>query len=168
MPELTWFYALYLIENCTLDQADKARCLRIISNLLTANIRAHSQRYDMLYGFLSDTKEIIDNNGPVAGDHKFVSTAYDEELTKAAILSRGDYDRLQEYENHKYLEGSLMLFIEKYMGIAPDTTALFKELAHFCEVFDNNAPANFDKLRINLISPGIDYMQYDAWMEKDT
>lgn len=168
MPELTWFYALYLIENCTLDQADKARCLRIISNLLTANIRAHSQRYDMLYGFLSDTKEIIDNNGPVAGDYKFVSTAYDEELTKAAILSRGDYDRLQEYENHKYLEGSLMLFIEKYMGIAPDTTALFKELAHFCEVFDNNAPANFDKLRINLISPGIDYMQYDAWMEKDT
>ena len=168
MPELTWFYSLYLAETCDLSRADRTRCLRIISNLLTANIRAHSQRYDMLSGFLSDAKEIIDNNGPIAGEHTFVGTAYDEEIAKAEKFNRTDYDRLQEFENHKYLEGSLMLFIDKYAGKNNDNSLLFKELVHFCTVFDEDSPENFDKLRINLISSRIDYTQYDASMEKDT
>lgn len=167
MPELTWLYSLYLIHKSPLDESDRRKCLRIISNLLTANIRAHSQRYDMLKGFLDDAEEIIGNNGPVAGEHTFVTTAYEEELTKQSAFSRSDYDRLQQFENHRYLEGSLMLFIEKYLGPDGDTTRLFDELDHFCRIFDNDSNKNFDKLRINLISKNISYMQYDAGMEKD-
>lgn len=167
MPELTWFYSLYLIHKSPLDEADRRKCLRIISNLLTANIRAHSQRYDMLKGFLDDARQIIECSGPVAGEHTFVDTAYSEELAKQSRFSREDYEKLQEFENHCYLEGSLMLFIDKYMAADGDTSRLFGELNHFCGIFDNDAPGNFDRLRVNLISPSISYMQYSPGMERD-
>lgn len=167
VPELTWLYAIYLSETSTLSEEDRKRCLRIVRNLLTANVRAHSQRYDMLKGFLDDVAQIFNNNGPVEGTHKFVGTAYDEELIKAKRFNRKDYDNLLIFENHSILEGSLMLFIDKYGpgNIRDSSEPLFESLSHFSTVFNDSTYSNFDLLRVNFVSSKHrDWMQYETSM----
>jgi hypothetical protein len=133
--------------------------MRIIRNLVTANVRANSAKYDMLSGFMKDVSLIINNDGAIVEDKStFVSTAWTEEKTKADKFSDDDYKRLLKYENHAILQGSLMLFICKYEKI----DELFKLLDKFERIFNNETHNNYNTLRVNLIDKEIEYAQSDA------
>ena len=164
VPELSYFYALYLVNQKQLEDETALKCLRVIRNLVTANVRANSARYDMLSGFLNDVKEVINNKGLLdEGNHTFVSTACDEERTKLLSYNNEEYNALLKYENHSLLQGSIMLFINKYES----HDVLFNQLNHFAEIFNNQSPNYYDIIRINLIDKDVEYAQYDPFMERD-
>ena len=164
VPELSYFYALYLVNQQQLEDETALKCLRVIRNLVTANVRANSARYDMLSGFLNDVKEVINNKGLLdEGNHTFVSTACDEERTKLLSYNNEEYNALLKYENHSLLQGSIMLFINKYES----HDVLFNQLNHFAEIFNNQSPNYYDIIRINLIDKDVEYAQYDPYMERD-
>ena len=164
VPELSYFYALYLVNKRQLEDETALKCLRVIRNLVTANVRANSARYDMLSGFLNDVKEVINNKGLLdKGNHTFVSTACDEERTKLLSYNNEEYNALLKYENHSLLQGSIMLFINKYES----HDVLFNQLNHFAEIFNNQSPNYYDIIRINLIDKDVEYAQYDPFMERD-
>lgn len=164
VPELSYFYALYLVNKRQLEDETALKCLRVIRNLVTANVRANSARYDMLSGFLNDVKEVINNKGLLdEGNHTFVSTACDEERTKLLSYNNEEYNALLKYENHSLLQGSIMLFINKYEL----HDVLFNQLNHFAEIFNNQSPNYYDIIRINLIDKDVEYAQYDPYMERD-
>ena len=164
VPELSYFYALYLVNKKQLEDETALKCLRVIRNLVTANVRANSARYDMLSGFLNDVKEVINNKGLLdEGNHTFVSTACDEERTKLLSYNNEEYNALLKYENHSLLQGSIMLFINKYES----HDVLFNQLNHFAEIFNNQSPNYYDIIRINLIDKDVEYAQYDPFMERD-
>ena len=156
VPELSYFYALYLVNKKQLEDETALKCLRVIRNLVTANVRANSARYDMLSGFLNDVKEVINNKGLLdEGNHTFVSTACDEERTKLLSYNNEEYNALLKYENHSLLQGSIMLFINKYEL----HDVLFNQLNHFAEIFNNQSPNYYDI--------DVEYAQYDPFMERD-
>lgn len=162
VPELIYFYALFLVESREIEYDTALRCLRIIRNLTTANVRANSQRYSDLNGFLKDVKEIIDNDGNLTeGDHKFIGSAFKEEIVKSQKPDHSDW--LLRYENHIILQGSVSLFMNKY----PETEVLSSKLKHFECVFRNGYNEYFDKLRIAFLDQECDYTQYEAYMESE-
>ncbi len=164
-PELVYLYAIIELEHQQKTVDVVRNSLRVIRNLVTANTRANSARYDMLSGFFDDVQEVIDNDGCLLrGMHTFVSTACEEEITKNEMSAVGLYPKLLRYENHAYLQASLRLFYNHYNrdGLSPDI--LLKKLSHFESLFDNNSVNNFEKLRCNLLQPDSDYRQYEKWM----
>lgn len=166
VPEIVYFYSLYHIRKNKKDDEATKKSLRIIRNLVTANVRANSARYDMLSGFIKDALEVIDNDGIQTGkEHTFLSTTCDEEYSKAISFSADDYGKLLKYENHDILQGSVMLFIDKYRPSGSDSTDLFSKLSHFEAVFHNNY--DFNSIRIGLVNQDIEYMQYEPSMENE-
>ena len=164
VPETVYFYSIYLLHKSDKDKQTRSKCLRVIRNLVTANVRANSARYDMLPGFLRDAEDVVSNDGIISeGNHTFVSTACEEERYKANNFTTEEYAKLLKYENHNLLQGSLMLFINKY----EDHSILFNQLEHFTNIFNNNFHEYFQKIRINLILEEKEYAQYDPYMEKD-
>ena len=165
VPELIYFYAIYLLVSQDKDFDVTFRCLRIIRNLVTANVRANSVRYDSLHGFLEDIEDIIINDGNITRDkHEFV--AIPEEQYKVKQFCKEDYYKLLEYENHRFLQGSVMLFVDKYYGDQyADTTVLFDQLSHFATIFSDGY--DFNKVRIALLDKDVEYMQYEYYMTKD-
>ena len=165
-PELVYLYAIIELE-CEHKTEDVFRkSLRVIRNLVTANTRANSARYDMLLGFFRDVQEVIYNNGCLlkGSAHTFISTACEEEIQKEENYSSDEYEQLLRYENHAYLQGSLRLFYNHYNkdGLSPDV--LLQKLSHFESLFGNNSEQDFGKLRRNLLWPNLDYRQYEKWM----
>lgn len=168
VPEMVYFYAIYCLFKYQKDEVVSAKCLRVVRNLITANVRANSARYDMLSGFISDVEEVVANDGDLCdGDHTFVSTTCTEERYKATTFSPEIYKALLKYENHQILQGSLMLFIEHYFHGNSTENELLGQLEHFEAIFNNRAIDNFDKIRINLIDSEKDYMQYEPSMIVD-
>ena len=164
VPETVYFYSIYLLYKYKKDKNAISKCLRVIRNLVTANVRANSARYDMLGGFMNDVEDIIMHDGVISDkNHTFVSTACEEERFKALNFSPEEYKSLLRYENHNLLQGSLMLFINKY----EEHDRLFTQLEHFTSIFNNQSPDYFQRIRINLIDEEIEYGQYDPYMEKD-
>lgn len=164
VPETVYFYAIYLLFELNKNKETTMKCLRVIRNLVTANVRANSARYDMLGGFMRDVEDVIEHDGIISKDgHTFVSTACQEERLKALDFTEKEYSFLLKYENHSVLQGSLMLFINIYK----EHTELFKQLEHFASIFNNQTPANFHKIRINLIDKDFEYAQFNQFMEKD-
>ncbi len=168
VPEIVYFYSIYLIRSRKKEKNIALKCLRVIRNLVTANVRVNSARYDMLAGFLSDAENIINNDGRLSeGEHTFISTSCEEERYKTNTLNLQDYNSLLRYENHNILQGSIMLFIEQYVKDTTDTNELFKQLKHFEKIFNNDSPKNFEKIRIGFINDYIEYMQYEPSMENE-
>jgi hypothetical protein len=164
VPETVYFYTIYLLNKHKKDELTSLKCLRVIRNLVTANVRANSARYDMLAGFMQDAEEIVQNDGLISdGNHTFVSTACEEERYKVLNFTPEEYSALLKYENHSLLQGSLMLFINKY----EDHNILFQHLEHFTHIFNNQSPDYFDIIRINLLFDDVEYAQYDPNMERD-
>ena len=164
VPETVYFYTIYLLNKHKKDELTSLKCLRVIRNLVTANVRANSARYDMLAGFMQDAEEIVQNDGLISdGNHTFVSTACEEERYKVLNFTPEEYSALLKYENHSLLQGSLMLFINKY----EDHNILFQQLEHFTHIFNNQSPDYFDIIRINLLFDDVEYAQYDPNMERD-
>ncbi len=169
VPEMVYFYALFLIRSQDKSKETAIKCLRVVRNLITANVRANSAQYKMLAGFMADVKEIICNDGLLLeGSHTFLSTSCEEERYKMTSFSDDDYKKLLKYENHSVLQGSIMLFIDKYYDESNDTNELKNQLKHFEEIFNNECIDSFDKLRISFLDPQIEYMQYDPSMERET
>lgn len=169
VPEMCYLYALYLVNTQKKSYEEAFRCLRVVRNLVTANVRANSARYDMLAGFLNDVDEIVANNGILTDNpHTFVSTACEEEKYKINTFSDTQYHALLQYENHFILQGSVMLFVEKYYHDSGEVVSLMDNLSHFESVFNNDSPGCFDLIRISLLDSATEYMQYDPSMEKET
>ena len=168
VPEMCYLYALYLVNIQKKSYEEAFRCLRVVRNLVTANVRANSARYDMLAGFLNDVDEIVANNGILTDNpHTFVSTACEEEKYKINTFSDTHYHALLQYENHSILQGSVMLFLEKYYHESEDVVSLIDNLSHFESVFNNDCPEYFDLIRIALLNSITEYMQYDPSMERE-
>lgn len=165
VPESVYMYVLYLLQKEKIDETASFKCLRIVRNLITANVRVNSARYDMLSGFMSDVEEIVMNAGLMkeSANHTFVSTSYDEEIFKQKNFTEEEYAKLLRFENHSILQGSLMLFMNLYTK----KEELFKQLNHFTDIFNNYTSINYDKIRRNLIDKDIEYAQYDPNMEKE-
>jgi len=164
VPETVYLYAIYIIKTSKKNDDIAKKCLRVVRNLVTANVRANSARYDMLGGFMLDVDDVVAHDGLLSeGNHTFVSTACDEERYKFLNYSDEEYSSLLKYENHNLLQGSIMLFINNYN----EHSDLFDKLNHFEEVLNNNTPDNFDKIRVNLIDSDVEYAQYDPNMERD-
>ena len=169
VPEMVYFYALFLIRSQGKSKETAIKCLRVVRNLITANVRANSAQYKMLAGFMADVKEIICNDGLLLeGSHTFLSTSCEEERYKMTSFSDDDYKKLLKYENHSVLQGSIMLFIDKYFDESNGTDELRNQLMHFEEIFNNECVDSFDKLRISFLDPQIEYMQYEPSMERET
>lgn len=169
VPEMVYFYAVNILKSQKTDFDTAFKCLRIVRNLVTANVDANRAQYNMLEGFLSDVKIIIDSEGIVPGaeEHKytFVGTAVDEERNKQVLLSQEDYQSYLRFENHSILRGSIMLFIKTYNGIG--SSVLTEQLNHFETIFNNKWEQNFETYRINFVQPNKEYMQYEPWMENE-
>lgn len=165
VPESVYFYAIYLLNKKGIDFETSFKCLRVVRNLVTANVRANSARYDMLAGFMSDVEEIVVNKGQLqeSANHTFVSTSCDEEMYKQNSFTGEEYSDLLKFENHTILQASLMLFMNSYS----ESSELFMQLNHFTDVFDNSTSANYDKIRKNLIDKDIEYCQFDPNMENE-
>jgi len=157
VPEMVYFYALYLISKKRMDLESSAQCLRIVRNLMTSNVRANNARYDMVGGFLNDVENIAENE--TSKLHKFLHTAIEEECYKMC-LDGNTYKALLKYENHRTLQGSLMLFIDKYK----ENGELLDALRHFEEIFNDETESNFEKIRVSFIYKDIEYMQYTSSM----
>lgn len=169
VPEMIYFYALNLIKSRSVDFETSFKCLRIVRNLVTANVRANRAQYKMLAGFLSDIELIIRSNGkvPSSDEHTytFVGTAVEEERSKQDLLSQEDYKSLLRFENHGILQGSVMLFVDHYLE--QDPTALFEQLNHFEIIFNNNWEHSFDNYRISFVQDNKEFMQYEPSMENE-
>lgn len=191
VPEVVYLYSMYLLYKKGADEDSMKRCLRIIRNLMTANVRAVDARTDKLPGFLVEVKYVIDHNGIDTyydkdsglniGDnvHKlaFIQNVWNEEFAKQNYLNSESYEKLLRYENHQILQGSLSLFMDYCLGteglegmkpLAPlDTTKLFELLKKFETIYSNNYINYFHQIRTALLDNEIEYMQYDAYMDRN-
>lgn len=191
VPEVVYIYSMYLLYKKGTDNNSMKRCLRIIRNLMTANVRAVDARTDKLPGFLIEVKYVVDHDGiddyydkevglNIDGNvHKlaFIQNVWNEEFAKQNYLSSDSYENLLRYENHQILQCSLSLFmdyclktggLEGMKPIAPlDTTKLFELLAKFEAIYSNSYPTYFHKIRATLLDKEIEYMQYDAYMDRN-
>jgi hypothetical protein len=191
VPEVVYFYSMYLLYKKGTDEGSMKRCLRIIRNLITANVRAVDARTDKLPSFLVEVKYVVDHNGidtyydkevglNIDGNvHKlgFIQNVWNEEFAKQNYLSSESYEKLLRYENHQILQCSLSLFmdycleidgLEGMRPIAPlDTTKLFKLLKKFETIYSNDYLNYFHQIRTALLDNEIEYMQYDAYMNRN-
>ena len=191
VPEVVYMYSMYLLYKKKADENSIKRCLRIIRNLMTANVRAVDARTDKLAGFLIEVKYVVDHDGiddyydkevglNIDGNvHKlaFIQNVWNEEFAKQNYLSSDSYENLLRYENHQILQCSLSLFMDYCLetgglkGMKPieplDTTKLFELLAKFEAIYSNSYPTYFHKIRATLLDEEIEYMQYDAYMDRN-
>lgn len=191
VPEIVYFYALYLLYKKETSEKVSKKCLRIIHNLMTSNVRVVDARTDKLPSFLTEVKYIIDHEGVdvyydkdealmIDGEvHKlaFTQNAWNEEYKKQNYLNSADYERLIRYENHNILQCSLSLFmdfcldettVENYrVGEPLDAAKLLGLLNKFETVFADNYFEYFERIRIAQLDSEIEYMQYDPYMQKD-
>ena len=191
VPEVVYMYSLYLLYKKGTDENSMKRCLRIIRNLMTANVRAVDARTDKLSSFLIEVRYIVDHNGIDTyydketglkiddNVHKlaFIQNAWNEEFAKQKYLSFESYEKLLRYENHQILQCSLSLFMDYCLEtdcfggmipIAPlDTTKLFELLEKFETIYSNDYHKYFHQIRTALLDDDIEYMQYDAYMTRN-
>ena len=176
--ELVYLYAFLSLYQKQTDDATTKHCLRIIRNLMTANVRAGDARTEKLHGFLKDVDYIIDHKGKDLTtdgrkhDLAFMQNAWNEECRKLNAFSQEDYKRLIRYENHEILQCSLTLFIDYYCGedapdVKPDTKKLFEMLEKFETIYADNYTKYFTQIRTALLDKEIEYMQYDPYMERN-
>lgn len=165
VPELLYFYALHLINSRNYDYADASRSLRVVRNLVNANVRAHRAPYNMLHGFLMDVEHIVDNKGYIQNEssNSFIGSQWAEERNKTEMLPSDIYDAVLRYENHDILRGSIALFMSEY----PEPSELRAQLKHFEEILGQNAWDYFQTLKSNLLDTEIDYMQASPYMVND-
>ena len=190
VPEVVYMYSMYLLYKKGTDENSMKRCLRIIRNLMTANVRAVDARTDKLSSFLVEVKYIVDHNGidtfydkelglNIDGNvHKlaFIQNVWNEEFAKQNYLCPESYEKLLRYENHQILQCSLSLFmdyclrtdgLEGMKPIAPlDTTKLFELLKKFETIYSNDYLKYFHQIRTALLDNETEYMQYDAYMDR--
>jgi hypothetical protein len=190
VQEVVYMYSMYLLYKKCADEMTKKRCLRIIRNLMTANVRADDARTNKLYGFLVEVKYIVDHNGidtyydkdsglNIDGnEHKlaFIQNVWNEEYVKQTYLSSECYEKLLRYENHQILQCSLSLFMDYCLktdslkGNKParplDTTKLFEMLKKFETIYSNDYTNYFHQIRTALLDKEIEYMQYDDYMNR--
>lgn len=183
---LVYFYAMYLLYKQQATDKVCKLCLRVIRNLMTANIRAVDARTNKLNGFLTEVKYIIDNQGKmneynkdsgldIDGElHKlsFIQTVWNEECKKQKFMTDEDYQILLKYENHQILDGSVALFTDyctaEIEGVQKlDTERLFKFLMKFEKLFDNNTVDHFYELKTLFLDPDIEYMQCEPSMLRE-
>lgn len=191
VPEVVYVYSMYLLYKKGTDEDSMKRCLRIIRNLMTANVRAVDARTDKLPSFLVEVKYIVDHNGidtyydkelglNIDGNvHKlaFIQNVWNEEFIKQNYISSESYEKLLRYENHQILQCSLSLFmdysletegLEGMKPIAPlDTAKLFELLKKFEAIYSNDYINYFHQIRTALLDNEIEYMQYDAYMDRN-
>lgn len=191
VPEVVYMYSMCLLYKKGYDEDSMRHCLRIIRNLMTANVRAADARTDKLSSFLVEVKYVIDHNGVdtyydkesglnIDGSvHKlaFIQNVWNEEFVKQNCLESVSYENLLRYENHQILQCSLSLFIGYCLGtdvlegvnpVAPlDATRLFKLLDKFETIYSNNYTDYFHQIRTALLDKDIEYMQYDAYMDRN-
>ncbi|SHG04653.1 Protein of unknown function DUF262 [Bacteroides luti] len=191
VPEIIYFYALYLLYKREASEKVSKKCLRIIHNLMTSNVRVVDARTDKLPSFLTEVKYIIDHEGidvyydkdeaiTIDGKiHKlaFTQNAWNEEYKKQRYLDTMDYELLIKYENHNILQCSLSLFmdfcldettVEDYKVTEPlDAAKLLRLLVKFETVFSDEYSEYFERIRIAQLDSEIEYMQYDPYMQKD-
>lgn len=191
VPEVVYMYSMHLLYKKGADEHSMKRCLRIIRNLMTANVRAVDARTDKLPSFLVEVKYVIDHNGidtyydkdlglNIDGNvHKlaFIQNVWNEEFVKQNYLYSESYENLIRYENHQILQCSLSLFMDyclKIEGlgamipIAPlDTKKLFELLEKFETIYSNDYIKYFHQIRTALLDNEIEYMQYDAYMDRN-
>ena len=118
VPEVVYMYSMYLLYKKGTDENSMKRCLRIIRNLMTANVRAVDARTDKLSSFLVEVKYIVDHNGiDIFYDkesglniddnvHKlaFIQNVWNEEFVKQNYFCPESYEKLLRYENHQILQ----------------------------------------------------------------
>lgn len=191
VPETVYLYSEYLLFKKGYDENTTKRCLRIIHNLMTGNVRAMDARTDKLPGFLKEAKYIIDHKGAdkyynkevgliIDGEnHKlsFLQNVWNEEYVKQNYLFPEDYESLMRYENHDILRCSLSLFFDyvfaghdlgEFPPICPyDSTHLKNLLEKFEKLFCNGYYDHFNHIRNLFLDKEIDYMQYDPNMDRD-
>ena len=192
VPEMVYFYSVYLLYKKGYDKDTTKRCLRIIHNLMTGNVRAVDARTDKLPGFLTEIKYIIDCRGVgtfydketgliIDGEnHKlsFLQNVWNEEFVKQNHLSSNDYESLMRYENHDILRCSLSLFMEYTIendglvgmkhDVSPiDATKLLNLLNKFESLFGNDYYGHFNKLSTLFLDKKIEYMQFDPYMDRN-
>ena len=191
VPEVVYMYSMCLLYKNGADEDSMKRCLRIIRNLMTANVRAVDARTDKLPSFLVEVKYIVDHNGidiyydkdlglNIDGNvHKlaFIQNVWNEEFVKQNYLYSDSYKKLLRYENHQILQCSLSLFLdycleteglEGMKPIAPlDTTKLFELLKKFETIYSNDYLKYFHQIRTALLDNDVEYMQYDAYMDRN-
>lgn len=165
IPERVYLYSMYLLQKSEADDSSKKRSLRIIRNLITANVRDRDIRIEKLHGFLKDVEYVIEHNGIDDKERKcaFVQNVWNEEYVKQHMLSQ-IYEKLLKYENHNILQCSLSLFIDYCKsGEDIDQDKLCELLAKFESVYSNDYLDHFDSMRIALLDSGDDYeyMQYE-------
>lgn len=165
VPELIYFYALHLINSRKYEYEDAWRSLRVIRNLVNANVRAHRAPYNLLHGYLMDVEHIVDNKGYIQNETgTFIGSQWAEERKKASGLPTDIYNAVLRYENHDILRGSIALFMNEY----PAASDLNDQLRHFEEILGQNAWDYFQTLKSNLLDTEIDYMQASPYMVNDT
>lgn len=165
IPERVYLYSMYLLQKSEADYSSKKHSLRIIRNLITANVRDRDIRIEKLHGFLKDVEYVIEHNGIDDKERKcaFVQNVWNEEYVKQHMLSQ-IYEKLLRYENHNILQCSLSLFIDYCKsGEDIDQDKLCELLAKFESVYSNDYLDHFDSVRIALLDSGDDYeyMQYE-------
>lgn len=176
VPERVYFYAMYLLTKAKYDEKSTMRCLRIIHNLMTANVEGKDARTEKMAGFLENSRYVIEHKGVdvTSEDGKdlriqFSLQQWDEEYRKLNCLSEADYESLMRYENHDILRCSLKLFMD-HTGI-PDTpeenpanaSRLLGLLDKFERTYHDGYSINTVKAQI--LDRDIDYMQWEKWMD---
>ena len=191
VPEVVYMYSMYLLYKKGTDENSMKRCLRIIRNLMTANVRAVDARTDKLPGFLVEVKYVVDHNGidnyydkdvglNIDGNvHKlaFIQNVWNEEFAKQNYLCSESFEKLLKYENHQILQCSLSLFMDYCLntdgleGMKPivplDTTKLFELLKKFETIYSNDYFKYFHLIRTALLDNETEYMQFDAYMDRN-
>ena len=191
VPETVYLYSEYLLYKKSYDEQTTRRCLRIIHNLMTGNVRATDARTDKLSGFLKEAKYVIEHKGvdtyydkevglQIDGEnHKisFLQNVWNEEFVKQNHLALLDYESLMRYENHDILRCSLSLFFDyvfedqdlgAVVPICPlDATHLNNLLKKFETLFCNDYYSHFNSIRTLFLDMDIDYMQYDPNMDRN-
>ena len=187
VPEIVYMYAMLLLYKKGYDKGAAKRCLRIIRNLMTANVRAVDARTEKLPDFLVEVKYVVDHKGIDTyydkerglniddKPHKlaFLQNVWNEEYIKQNNFDSNSYEQLVKYENHQILECSLSLFIDYYSKTGEagersiDATKLFALLKKFEKIYSNDYSKYFDQIRTALLDNEIEYMQYDAYMDRN-
>ena len=186
VPEIVYFYSMYLLYKNKADDECCKRCLRIIRNLISANVRAVDARTNKLTGFLAEVKYIIDKGGQMTYYNKdtgleidgkphklsFIQSAWNDEYNKQNKLSQADYEKLLKYENHQILNCSVELFVDyctkdENNTKSIDTKRLFDLLAKYERLFTNDCDVQFYKLKAKFLDSDIEYMQYEPYMDKE-
>ena len=187
VPETVYLYSEYLLYKKKYDDQTTKRCLRIIHNLMTGNVRATDARTDKLSGFLKEVKYVIEHKGVDTyydkevglliddENHKisFLQNVWNEEYVKQNHLATSDYESLMRYENHEILRCSLSLFFDyafadQELDKRPyDVTHLKNLLEKFEKLFCNDYSAHFNHIRTLFLDMDIDYMQYDPNMDRN-